>query len=69
MTIDQEACLQAIKESIKDNFNYMELRGLPDKNGKLVPFPIEDPEHLDERRQQMRLIPFSDHKEIMEKIY
>lgn len=43
--------------------------GLPDKEGHFVPFPIEDPGHLNDRREQMGLLSFEMHKEGMEKMY
>lgn len=44
-------------------------QGLPNKDGEFEPFPIDDPENLEERRKKMGLVPFSAYKEAMEKIY
>jgi hypothetical protein len=38
-------------------------QGLPDEQGRFVPFPIDDPEGLEQRRQEMGMISFSVHKE------
>ncbi|OGE77044.1 hypothetical protein A3J19_04935 [Candidatus Daviesbacteria bacterium RIFCSPLOWO2_02_FULL_41_8] len=44
-------------------------QGFPNKNGEFEPFPIADPKNLEARRKKMGLVPFSDYKEAMEKIY
>lgn len=39
------------------------------KDGKWGPQPIEDPEHLDERRKKFGLEPFSEYEKIMEELH
>jgi hypothetical protein len=44
-------------------------QGMPNEDGKFEPYPIEDPQHLDERRLKMGMMPFAIHKKMMDEMY
>lgn len=77
----QERCLELMKEAGQDvllkDLAYLEDRvrmntGKPQLYGTqfpgLEPHPIEDPEHLDERREEMGMEPFSEYAERMQEL-
>jgi hypothetical protein len=44
-------------------------QGLPGAEGEFEPLHIEDPQHINERRASMGMVPFAVHREMMTKMY